>query len=63
VPSPCPPADPLIEIHEAPELAVHGQSGVVETATAPVPPFALNEADVALSVGWHLLPSGPVTDV
>jgi len=62
-PSPCPPADPLIEIQFAPELAVHEQSRSVATATDPLPPVALNDAVVALSVAWHLLPSGAVTEV
>lgn len=29
----------------------------------PVPPFALNDAVVALSVAWHLAESGADTDV
>jgi hypothetical protein len=63
LPSPCPPADPLIEIQVALELAVHEQSRSVETETEPAPPPAPNDADVALSVALHLGPSGAATEV
>jgi hypothetical protein len=53
----------LIEIQPVPELAVHEQSRSVETETDPVPPLALNAADVALNVALHLMPSGAATEV
>jgi hypothetical protein len=63
LPSPWPLAEPLIDTQATPELAVQGQSRAVETATVPVPPPALNDAVVVLSVAWHLAASGAETDV
>jgi hypothetical protein len=53
----------LIETHPTPALALQGQSRAVETVTVPVPPLALNDAAVVLSVAWHLAESGADMDV
>ena len=61
-PSPCPLLSDVIEIQEAPLVAVHEQSRVVETVTVPVAPADGTASIEFFVVIWHFTGEG-VTDV
>src|SRR5262245_17295813 len=61
-PSPCPLLSEVIEIQEAPLVALHEQSGVVDTVTVPVAPAAGTESIEFFVAIWHFTGDG-ATDV